>query len=138
MRNINYIVLHCTATSQSATKESIIAYWKQELRWKNPGYHYLIDKDGTIHSLLPIEQVANGVKGYNRECIHIAYIGGIDENGKAIDNRTKRQILSQLQLIVELSELFPDARILGHRDFPSVTKACPSFDVGAWLEGVGF
>jgi N-acetylmuramoyl-L-alanine amidase len=35
--------------------------------------------------------------------------------------------------IVELTERYPQAKVFGHRDFPGVKKACPSFDVRQWL-----
>ncbi|MEL4307440.1 N-acetylmuramoyl-L-alanine amidase [Joostella sp. CR20] len=138
MRNIEYIVLHCTATSQNAKVESIQRYWKQTLKWRNPGYHYIIDKDGLIYNLLPIDAIANGVKGHNYNSIHISYIGGIDKQGKAYDNRTPKQVISQLELIDELKEQFPDAKIVGHRDFKGVAKDCPSFEVQEWLKHVGY
>jgi N-acetylmuramoyl-L-alanine amidase len=138
MREIKYIVLHCTATGQTATVESIKKYWKLDLGWKNPGYHFLIEKDGKIHNLQPIERPSNGVAGYNQNSIHISYIGGIDDQRKGLDNRTPKQILSQLKLIIEMKDKFPNAEILGHRDFPNVKKECPSFDVKKWLKAVGF
>jgi N-acetylmuramoyl-L-alanine amidase len=36
-------------------------------------------------------------------------------------------------LIVSLTEKYKGASVLGHRDFPNVAKACPSFDVKTWL-----
>lgn len=128
MRAINYLVLHCTATSQDAKVESILNYWKNTLGWRNPGYHYIIDKHGVVHNLLPIESVSNGVRGHNSDSINISFIGGVDEDNNSLDNRTPRQILSQVKLLVELKELFPQAKILGHRDFEGVSKVCPSFD----------
>lgn len=133
-RDIKYIVLHCTATSQDTTVASILNYWKKNLGWKNPGYHFLIEKDGTIHNLHPIESPSNGVAGYNKNSIHISYIGGVG----GLDNRTPKQILSQLKLIIEMKEKYPKAEVLGHRDFPKVKKECPSFDVKKWLVAVGF
>ena len=56
---------------------------------------------------------------------------------KGIDNRSPKQIMHQIRLLVELKEMFPNARIQGHRDFPKVAKACPSFDTRAWLKGAG-
>jgi N-acetylmuramoyl-L-alanine amidase len=138
MREIKYIVLHCTATKQDATVESIKNYWKNNLGWKNPGYHFLIEKNGNIINLHPIEEISNGVAGYNKNSIHISYIGGVDNNNKGLDNRTPKQILSQLQLIIEMKEKFSKAEILGHKDFPNVKKECPSFDVKRWLDAVGF
>ncbi len=136
MRKINHIVLHCTATPQNTTIESIKRYWKNELGWKSPGYHFIIKKDGEAVSLLPIEQVSNGVAGHNANSIHISYIGGVDGKGNPVDNRTGEQVLTQVRLIKELRAKFPNADVLGHRDFPGVKKACPSFDVKTWLKAV--
>lgn len=65
MRKIDYIVIHCTATQPTATKQSILNYWKNVLKWKSVGYHRLIDANGIIHELAKYEQVTNGVKGFN-------------------------------------------------------------------------
>lgn len=136
MRKINNIVLHCTATPQNATPASISRYWRETLGWKSPGYHHLIAADGTVHDLLPIESPSNGVAGHNQDSIHISYIGGVDKNGKGLDNRTDAQKAAQIELLRKYHKMFPGARILGHRDFPGVTKECPSFDVAKWLKTV--
>lgn len=137
MRNIEYIVLHCTATPQATSVQSILNYWKDSLGWRNPGYHYIIKADGQSVNLLPIDQVSNGVAGYNSKSIHISYVGGIDFKGRAFDNRTAAQISTQMTLIKKLKAQFPTAKIKGHRDFPNVKKECPSFDVSTWLKEVG-
>lgn len=137
MRTIKYIILHCTATPQTTTIESIKSYWKNVLGWKSPGYHYMIKANGEVVNTHPIEQPSNGVAGYNSNSIHISYIGGIAPNGTAMDNRTDAQKQKQIELLKELKKKFPNAVIKGHRDFPGVTKACPSFDVAEWLKCVG-
>ncbi|WP_410221934.1 N-acetylmuramoyl-L-alanine amidase [Pedobacter sp.] len=136
MRLIKYIVLHCTATPHNTSIDSIMNYWRTVLGWKNPGYHYMIKADGEIVNTFPIEQVSNGVAGYNANSIHISYIGGIDEKGKAVDNRTPQQIVAQIRLLKELKAKFPAAEIKGHRDFPNVKKECPCFDVKTWLRTI--
>lgn len=128
MRNIKYIAVHCTATSQTTTIASIQNYWKKELGWKMPGYHFIIKPDGEVINLLSIDQVSNGVKGFNSQTINISYIGGIDGKNKPLDTRTPQQKASLLKLLKELKSKFPTATIQGHRDFPNVAKACPSFD----------
>jgi N-acetylmuramoyl-L-alanine amidase len=134
MRYIKYIVLHCTAT-QPTTKISVIQnYWRDNLHWKNPGYHYIITVDGTIMPLLDESLVANGVAGYNKESIHVSYIGGVDVNNVPEDTRTFQQKESMKVLIGKLKLKYPNAIIQGHRDFPNVHKACPSFDVKEWLK----
>ena len=144
-REIKYIVVHCTATPPDAKIENIQRYWKEQLGWKNPGYHYIIKRNGEIVKINDEANISNGVAGNNRYSIHISYIGGIDKDGKPIDNRTDQQKHSLFNKLVSLSEKYPNATILGHRDFSpdkdgdgkieynEWIKACPSFDVKDWL-----
>ncbi len=134
MREIKFIVVHCTATAPETKIESIQRYWKEQLGWKNPGYHYIIKRSGEVVQLNKEENISNGVAGHNRCSIHISYIGGVDKNGKPLDNRTDAQKHALFNKLVALSEKYPCATILGHRDFPGVIKACPSFDVRQWLK----
>jgi N-acetylmuramoyl-L-alanine amidase len=136
MRDIKYIVLHCTATPKNTTVQSILNYWKLKLKWNSPGYHHLIKADGEIVDIHPIEKPSNGVQGYNQNSIHISYIGGVDDKGRALDNRTPQQIASQILLLKKYKAMFPKAEIKGHRDFPNVKKWCPSFDVKTWLQSI--
>jgi len=128
MRNIKYIAVHCTATPQTTSIDSIRNHWKTNLGWKMPGYHFMIKPDGEIIQLLDITKVSNGVKGFNSETINISYIGGVDAKSSPIDNRTEAQKKSLLTKLKELKKQFPKAIIQGHRDFPKVAKACPSFN----------
>ena len=123
MREIKYLVVHCTATAQSATIAAIIRYWKEHLGWRSPGYHKIITPSGAVVTLAGDERICNGVKGYNRESLHVSYIGGADG-----DNRTPEQKAALLQVLTDWKRTYPEAVIQGHRDFPKVAKACPSFD----------
>ena len=134
MREIKYIVVHCTATQPDTKIGSIQNYWREKLGWKNPGYHYIIKRNGEIVRLQSEKLIANGVGGNNQFAIHISYIGGIDKNNVPIDNRTGAQKHALFNKLISLSEKYPQAMILGHRDFPGVTKMCPSFDVKEWLK----
>lgn len=136
MRTIKYIAVHCTATPQTTSIDSIRNYWKTNLKWKMPGYHFLIKPDGEIVQLLDISKVSNGVLGYNKETINISYIGGVDKNNKAIDNRTEAQKKALLLKLKELKKMFPNAVIQGHRDFPGVRKDCPSFNAKKEYENI--
>ena len=128
MREIKYIAVHCTATPQTATVSSIQNYWKNVLKWKMPGYHFIIKPNGEVVQLLEIEKVSNGVKGFNSVSINISYIGGVDSKNRPTDNRTPAQKKALFDLLKKLKKQFPKAIIQGHRDFPEVKKACPSFD----------
>ena len=82
-------------------------------------------------------QTTNGVQGHNANSIHLSYIGGVDGANKPVDNRTAAQKETMERLVKELKAVYPDAEVLGHRDFAGVKKACPSFDVKSWLKEVG-
>lgn len=127
-RKIEYIAVHCTATQPETKISSILHYWRHERKWKNPGYHYIIESNGNIVQLLPEDEIANGVAGWNSKIISVSYIGGIDRNGRPLDTRTPEQKSALLSILKTLKSRYPDARIWGHRDFPGVKKACPSFD----------
>lgn len=133
-RNIKYIVVHCTATPSNATIDSIKRYWKAVRKWNDvPGYHYIIEANGKITQLLTDDKNSNGVYAHNSECINLAYVGGVNKAGEPKDTRTKAQEHAMFDLIVRLTEKYGSAKVLGHRDFPGVHKACPSFDVKTWL-----
>lgn len=148
MRKIKRIFVHCTASSQKATANDIMAEFKRK-GWKNPGYHYLIDTAGGLHSLLDEEKVSNGVKGYNGTSVNVAYIGGIDSKGKSVDNRTAEQKACMLALLKQLKGKYPKAVIMGHRDISPDTngngivdpwerlKDCPCFDAMEEYKTIG-
>lgn len=128
MREIKNIVVHCTATAQNAKIQAILDYWKYQLNWKRPGYHCIIEANGNIVSLHPIELPSNGVAGFNANIVNVCYIGGVDAKNNPIDNRTPQQKQALINILKTLKSKFPNAIICGHRDFPNVAKACPCFD----------
>ena len=136
MRDIKRIFVHCTAGPQNQSIEAIQGYWKNNLKWKNPGYHYIIKANGEIVQLLEESKVSNGVAGYNSTSINVCYIGGVDREGRAIDNRTPEQKASLITILKELKQRYPDAQIMGHRDIwgsdsSKWKKMCPCFDATA-------
>jgi len=149
MREIKHIVIHCTATPQSATVAAIQRYWREVLKWKAPGYHRIVEPNGAIVRFAFDEVICNGVAGFNRNSLHVSYIGGVDANGKPLDNRTDAQKSALYEVVKAWAAKYPTAKIMGHRDFsrdlnrdgiiqPSEwAKACPSFDVKEWCEQVG-
>ena len=144
MRKITHIAVHCTATQQKTTSiASLKVHW-DSLGWKSPGYHYVVMPSGRVEQLLDESQISNGVKGHNAYLINVAYVGGIDSDGKAVDNRTEAQKAALYFLLEQLKARYPRAIIRGHRDFSPDTnedgqitpnefiKQCPCFN--AWAE----
>lgn len=139
-RRVKRIVIHCTATPQSATTSQLMRSFK-ERGWAAPGYHLLVLPAGSIRQLWPIDRVANGARGYNATSVHVAWVGGVDDAGRPVDNRTPAQRAALRELVRRLARRFPGADIVGHRDLsPDLNgngivdpwervKECPCFDV---------
>jgi N-acetylmuramoyl-L-alanine amidase len=123
MRRITHLVVHCTAGPQNQSTADIRHYWRKALGWKNPGYHVIINADGSWERLAPDSQVCNGVAGHNSTSLHVCYKGG-----KYIDDRTPAQKEALILALQNWKRQYPNAVIQGHRDFPGVIKACPRFD----------
>ncbi len=121
------IVLHCTATAQTATVDAIQRYWRDVLGWKNPGYHYIYPASGEEVKLLDEEKTANGARGFNRRSVHLAYIGGLTE-----DDRTPQQKTAMYSRIIKLRCHFIGAKVVGHYEL-NPKKDCPRFNARQWL-----
>jgi len=135
MRDIKYIAIHCSASKPSMTVDiERIRKWHLKRGFSDVGYHFYIRQDGRIELGRPIERTGAHVKGYNSVSIGVCYEGGVDEHMKATDTRTVKQIDTMYTLLKVLGSLYPKAKIQGHKDFPAVNKACPSFDVKEWCE----
>jgi len=135
MRTIKYIVIHATATPPDLDiGVNEIRRWHKERGWSDIGYHYVIRRDGTLEYGRPIDKAGAHVRGYNKHSIGIALVGGVDRHGNPDNNYTNKQFQMMFELLGMLKSDFPQAEILGHRDFPSVNKACPSFDVKEFLD----
>ncbi len=139
MRNINEIILHCSANGPNSTigAKEIRDYHVNVRKWKDIGYHYVIKRDGTLENGRPIEQVGAHCSYHNQNSIGICLVGGVARDGKTPeDNFTKAQFDTLAGLIASLRKKFPGATIHGHNEFAN--KACPVFSVKKFLSDYGF
>ena len=128
MREINKIIIHCSATKEGLDFHvADIDRWHKQRGYKCVGYHYIITLDGVIEKGREESEIGAHCKGYNSNSIGICYIGGLDTNGKAKDTRTVQQRAALHLLLNQLKAKYPNATIHGHNEFAN--KACPSFDV---------
>ena len=153
MASMKYLVLHCTATPEGREVTSgEIRHWhtdpvkKGGRGWKQVGYTDMIHLDGLVERLVRNNEdaevdpweVTNGAKGYNTVSRHVVYVGGVSKDGKtAKDTRTEAQLKAMTAYVRDFHARFPQIRIVGHGELPGVKKACPSFDVAAWLRSIG-
>lgn len=133
-----FLTVHCSATSPSVYVDAkVIDRWHRAKGWLKIGYHFVIKRDGTVEKGRDISEVGAHVEGYNTGNLGICMAGGVDDSGKPEANFTSDQYHSLALLLQDLKKQFPDAQVLGHRDWPKVRKACPSFDVKKWIAETG-
>lgn len=144
MRNINLIVVHCSATREDKSfTEFDLDDCHRRRGFNGAGYHFYIRKNGDIKSTRAVEKIGAHAKGFNKESIGICYEGGLDRTGQPKDTRTEWQKHSLRVLILTLLRDYPDCRVCGHRDLsPDLNgngeiepeewvKSCPCFEVKA-------
>ena len=129
-RTIHYLVVHCSATPEGRDHTAKdIDLWHRQRGFNEIGYNYVVRLDGKIEGGRDVDKIPAHVTNHNKDSIGICYIGGIDKNTlRPKDTRTAEQKEALKKLLTELKALYPEAEILGHRDFPGVAKACPCFN----------
>lgn len=121
MREINYIVVHVSASPQGRGDDAqTIHRWHLENSWAGIGYHYVILEDGTIESGRPEYWKGSHVRGHNHESIGICLIGmGSDA--------TEAQMITLKQLSDGLAFKY-QAKVVGHSQLDGKKPDCPSID----------
>lgn len=131
-----HIVIHCSATrADQDIGRSDIDRWHRQRGFLSIGYHFVIRRNGVVEVGRPQEAIGAHVKDNNRTTLGICMVGGVNANDitKAENNFTPEQFAALKELLLRLRAEYPSAEIVGHRDFPGVKKACPSFDVKEWV-----
>lgn len=133
MRELNRIILHCTATpSWREVSVDEIRRWHVEGNgWSDIGYHYVILLDGTIARGRPLDVAGAHVKGHNKDSVGVVYVGGTDVTGQPQDTLNSNQLFGLYKVVTSLRNLFGPLTLHGHNEFSD--KACPSFDVSEKL-----
>jgi len=109
-----------------------IRKWHKEKGWSDVGYHYVIRRSGLVELGRDISYQGAHVQGHNHEALGVCLVGGVSKSNQADANFTAAQYASLESVLHALLSQFPSVAVRGHRDFPNVNKACPSFDVKSW------
>jgi hypothetical protein len=144
-RKITEIIVHCTATrpdwwdrKSTAAKVAEIRRWHTAPKpagngWSDIGYHFLIDRDGTIAKGRDMSRDGAHVLGRNKGTIGISLFGGHGsaETDHFADHFTPKQDAALRTLIADLRKQYGDVPVTGHNQYAA--KACPGFNVPAWF-----
>ncbi len=149
MRNIDEIIIHCAATrpSQDIGAKEIRRWHVHGNGWDDIGYHFVIRRDGTIERGRALDIPGAHTGGRNEHSIGICLVGGVHETHvvysksgnrwpKPEDNFTPEQFDALESVLDDLIDAFGDVEINPHKKYAK--KACPSFDLAAYLVERGF
>ena len=135
---MRYITVHAAATFPSM---DIDIDWIRDIHvnqngWSDVGYHYFIKRDGTIEKGRPENRTGAHVGGHNTGNLGICMAGGLKQGTKIPqDNFTPEQYTSLSKLLDQLMDKYPEAKLMGHNDFPNhKSRGCPCFNQHVYFD----
>jgi len=143
MRPVDEIIIHCTDTRPDwweglpakAKTEEVRRWHVEERKWSDIGYHYTIDRDGSITPGRPMERDGAHCRGHNKNTVGIALFGGYgsSEDDGFLKHFTPQQMASLQDLVSQLKENYATIKkTSGHNDYDR--KACPGFRVSRYFK----
>lgn len=91
----------------------------------NVSAHFMVERDGTIHQLMPLDWMARHVIGLNYNAIGIENVGGEND----VQNLTVEQLLANIFLVNYLKKKFNTIEyVIGHQEYKCFEKT------KLWLE----
>lgn len=129
MLPIKFLTIHCAATPEGRdVSAGEIAKW-DIAKFGQESYHHIVTLDGVAHKRLEDNVKGAHVAKNNTGNIGVCYVGGVDKAMKPKDTRTAAQKETLRDIVARYKTKYPGIIVRGHRDWPGVNKACPSFDV---------
>ncbi len=110
-KETNTIVVHCSATkpNQDVTFDTIKRRHLMERAFIDIGYHWVIERDGSVKQGRAIDDWGAHVKSHNHESVGICLVGGLNANGWPDDNFTALQKRMLKFLAAGCQGLWPEA-----------------------------
>ena len=126
-KNIKLLVVHCSDSEDSQILTALDLH-KMHLNfgWDGIGYHKVINRSGKIENGRPEYWIGAHVQGKNNISLGVCLIGR--------DKFTIKQYISLEKVLRKWKYLYPEAKIVGHRDTGNTDKTCPNFDVELWCK----
>lgn len=126
-KKIKLLVVHCSDTKDDKNLSALdIHKMHLSFGWDGIGYHKIINRSGKIENGRPEYWVGAHVKGKNDVSLGVCLIGR--------NNFTKKQFISLERVLKKWKILYPNSKVVGHRDTGNTQKTCPNFDVSSWVK----
>ena len=113
-----YIVVMSTGTPPEDLMTSGQSYTKDiKDGFLGPCFHYFVEADGNVETGRELDHYAAGLKRYNKHSVVIKWSGGMNKRLKRLeDNKTEEQKAVIPDLVDELRELYPAAKVVTYED----------------------
>ena len=122
-----YAEKHYGLSQTEITPQAVVVHWTAGSTWESAYYtfyddtrsdgtvnvssQFIVDRDGTIYSLMPENKLARHVIGYNWCAIGIENVGGVGN----VEDLTESQLQANISLIKYLNEKYPTIKfVFGH------------------------
>ena len=133
---VKYIVIHSTGgpdcrprfAFHSGTLDTNIKHFKDEVDNSKVSIHYLVDRDGTVVRMVPEDQIAYHVVGYNQQSVGIELIN----NGNGQDPFSPKQVHALELLLGDLLSRYSlgPENVVAHADLEKRHYFCGKVDAG--------
>ena len=134
---VTELILHCADTRPEwmagnplVEKVAEIRRWHVQQRgWRDIGYHWVIDRDGTVAPGRRETEIGAHVESHNRGTLGICLLGGYGASADDLfeKNFTQAQATAVNRLIAEIKGRTMIRKVSGHNDYAK--KACPGFEI---------
>lgn len=126
MRPIRRIIIHCTASDDdpSLNFDNIRDYHTRDRGWSDIGYHAVIEVvDGVAVTVLgrPWHVQGAHAAGHNHDTLGFAVVH--DGEGEVPPSLWNELLFRVCDACIQYG--IPANNVIGHRELPGVTKACP-------------
>lgn len=137
-RWVQRVFIHCSASDNpDHDNVSVMDKWHRDRGWNGVGYHFFIQKNGTIQVGRNIERTPAAQR--NRKKVDRPYFGGGNEGTIAIclhglhkDKFTMQQRKALVDFCSQINNVYNgEVTFHGHREID--WKECPVIDYKQWL-----
>lgn len=125
-RWVNRFFIHCSASDNNnnaykgVNLSKTIDRWHKDNGWAGIGYHYIIDKDGSLMTGRNIERIPAAQGGHNKGTLAVCV------HGLRTEKFTQAQYDTLTALCRTINSLYNNITFHGHTEVSA--KTCPVFD----------
>ena len=123
MRKIKKIIIHCSDWEHTGYQFDEIKKWHIDKGWDDIGYHFVIEKDGTVKKGRDLDVVGAHCRKHNVDSI------GVCLAGRRMTDFMPIQFQVMQQLVRNLCAVFKDIEEVSPHSAYNDSKTCPNFEI---------